>query len=445
MKKIIFIILLILVIGLGAYVFFFTDIFQDAKEQILKPKFIYEDILKEAKGEVSISRFTIYGKHLNFEGELPIIETDSENPLLEPNYEVVLKNNEKENSFPLVISENRFTLAKEINKGINLEKVQSDDYIIMLKDKANNIYYNLINNTDYHDNVYYTISNNGKSNKITFPEMQFENINYWKLNVIETTLPDDVYDIVIDPGHGGVDTGASNGHYHESTYTLDYSKSLRDALEAEGLKVKLTREEDVKIDHYGVGSRSGIPYEVKAKLMFSVHLNSSNSRSQRGVEIYTAFNDNYDYAKQIAKNIVDIVGTPYSNNPIHRVMDGVYMRVYSASDRENLKRDGQKGNFEPYVIDENTTYYYFIRETGGIMTKAFSDGRNPQYNANPYRNYNQGVEAYLCEIAYISQRDDLNLVLNNKDSFVKALKKSVMDYLDREIIEDSSNNLDANS
>lgn len=433
MKKVL-IILLILIITGGMYLFAFTDFFKEVKESIIKPKFIYEDILNNTKGEVEVSRYTIYGKHLNLEGAINI---SKEEDILTPSvYTIVLKNEKEEIIVPTIVEDNYFTLSKNINNGINLEKMNIGNYILMLKDTSNNIYYNLINKTDYHDNVYYTITKNGKNNKITFPEKLFQNINYWSINVEDTKLPEDVYDIVIDPGHGGIDTGASNGKYNESKFTLDYAKTLRDVLTEEGLKVKLTREEDVKIDHYGAGSRTGIPYEVKAKLMYSVHLNSSNSKNQRGVEIYTAFNDNYDYAKKIAANIVEMVGTPYSNNPMHKVMDGIYMRVYSASDRENLKKDGQKGNFEPYVIDENTTYYYFIRETGGIMTKAFSDGRNPQYKANIYRNMNQGVEAYLCEIAYISQKDDLNLVLNKKDSFINALKKSVLDYLDREIPED---------
>ena len=438
MKKVL-LLLLIILLGGGVYVFCFTDMFEEVKEKIIKPRFVYEDILNNSKGEAEVSRFTIYGKHLNLEGNLPK-ETTEVDGKVGSEYIIVLKNNENEINVPIVVEDEKFVISKNINDGINLEKMYAGDYILMLKDTTNNIYYNLINKTEYHDNIYYTITKNSKNNKITFPEMTFESINYWKINVKEEKLPDDVYDIVLDPGHGGIDTGASNGKYHESTYTLDYAKALKAALEEEGLKVKLTREEDVKIDHYGVGSRSGIPYEVKAKLMYSIHLNSSNSSKQRGVEIYTAYNDNYDYAKTIAKNITEEVGTPYSNNPLNKVMDGVYMRVYSASDRENLKKDGQKGNFEPYVIDENTTYYYFIRETGGIMTKAFSDGRNPQYKANPYRNMNQGVEAYLCEIAYISQKDDLNLVLNKKDSFIKALKKSVLDYLELDNTENENSN-----
>ena len=63
------------------------------------------------------------------------------------------------------------------------------------------------------------------------------------------------------------------------------------------------------------------------------------------------------------------------------------------------------------------------------MTKAFSDGRNPKLGENIYRNYNQGVEAYLCELAYISNNNDLKSIINNKEDYIKALKESIISYV----------------
>ena len=382
------------------------------------PKYVYEDILNNTdEKSIDIERFTIYGKHLNL-----TFNTNKDCFL-------VLKNNDKELSFKLDSDNNKLVLSKYINDGINLEKLEVGEYIVLLKDNVTNVYYNVLNKTDYHDNQYYTITKNNKNNLITFNEKSYNNKNYFTINIKEEKLPDNIYDIVIDPGHGGVDTGAGNGKYHESKFTLDYSKTLKEELEKLGLKVKLTRESDERIESYGEGSRTGIPYEVKAKLMLDIHLNSSGSSKQRGVEIYKASHDNNAFAKILADNIHDEVDIPYSNNPMNKVENGIYMRVYSAKDIENTKKDAKKYNFEPYQLDDDVTYYYFIRETGGIMTKAFTDGRNPKKKANPYRNLNQGVEAYLCELAYISQNDDLNLVLNNKNQFVKALVNAILKYV----------------
>ena len=44
-----------------------------------------------------------------------------------------------------------------------------------------------------------------------------------------------------------------------------------------------------------------------------------------------------------------------------------------------------------------------LRETGGIATSAYVDGRNPSYGANMFYNSNIGVEAYLLELRIYKQ------------------------------------------
>ena len=409
MKKIIFLVILVIGIFLG------YTVYRNNKEA---NKFIYEDILNGIKdNKAEVTDFAIYGKYLNLKGNLPSSD----------NYELVFKNNEEEIQIKSFI--NNFSTGDYINDGINLEKLKIGKYIMLLHNTTDDSYYNLINRTTYHDNKYYTMTKDNKNNLITFNEEEWNDIKYWTITIEETKLPDDVYDIVIDPGHGGIDTGASNGNYHESKYTLEYGLALKEALEDVGLKVKLTREDNVKIDHYGVGSRTGIPYETKAKLMLSIHLNSSNSKKLKGVEIYRAYEANDNFAKLISDNIVNYTNTNYSINPQNKILDGVYMRTYSESDKASLRKEASTIGYEPYELPDNLTYYYFIRETGGINTKAFSDGRNPKYNANIYRNSNIGTEAYLCELAYISNMDDLKNIINNKDNFIKALKESVISYV----------------
>ena len=413
MKKL-FILIILIVIAYFGYTKYIN------KSEPEPEKFVYEDILaKVGENTININSFTIYGKYLNFKGELPQ-DVGS--------YDLVFKNNDEEiivKSFTDTFKTNEY-----INDGINLEKLKTGNYIMLLHEKTNDKYYNLINKTQYHDNTYYTITKNKKNNLITFKEETYNTSNYWTINIKEEKLPSDVYDIVIDAGHGGVDTGAGNGKYNESTFTLDYAKSLKTALEEEGFKVKLTREEDIGIEHYGEGSRTGLAYETKAKLYLSIHLNSSGATNQKGVEIYRAYGANNDYAKILADNIVKNTGTTYSNNPQNKILDGVYMRVYSPENIKALIKEAKTLGYEPYNFTDHETYYYFIRETGGIITHAFSDGRNTKYKANIYRNYNQGTEAYLCELGYISQSDDLKNIINNKDSYIKALKLSVIEYAD---------------
>ena len=412
--KVILILIIVIIAAYFAYKYFFNK-----KEE--PPKFIYHDILnKIGENSVNVDTFTIYGKYLNLKGTLPS----------EGDYEVVLKNNEEEIKYPIEITDDKFTTSKYINDGINLEKIKVGNYLLLLKDKSTEepIYYHLRNNTEYHDNKYYTITKNNKNNLITFNEKTYETFNYWEITIINENLPEDVYDIVIDPGHGGVDSGAVNGRYQESSFNLDYAKTLKEVLEEEGYKVKLTRETDKQLENYGEGSRTGIPYETKAKLMLSIHFNSVVWKGQNGTEVYYAYEDNNTFAKSIADNIVKYAGTNYSNNPQNKVLAGTYMRVYSKENIEALKKEAKREGYEPYNFTNHETYYFFIRETGGIMTHAFSDGRNKKYKENIYRNYNQGVEAYLLELGYISNSTDLKNIINNKDGYIKAIKESVLNY-----------------
>ncbi len=415
MKKILF----LLIIAAGIY-FGYNYYKNNKKEEA--PKFIYEDLLNVIGDKrVSINTFTIYGKYLNLKGTLP--NTDNK-------YNITLKNNEEEITISTENEGNNFYTSKYINSGINLDKLKLGNYLLLLcDDNEQKTCYHLDNKTEYHDNKYYTMTKDKKNNLITFTEKEYNDHNYWEISIKEEKLPDDIYDIVIDPGHGGIDTGASNGKYHESNFTLSYALKLKEVLEEEGLKVKLTREKDEKIDFYGQGTRTGIPYEVKAKLMLSIHLNSSNYKNQNGVEIYKAYQDNNDFAKVLADNIVTQASTTYSVNPMNKVINGVYMRVYSKADKDSIKTEAKKYGYEPYVVGDDVTYYYFIREAGGIMTKAFSDGRNPKYKENIYRNYNQAVESYLCELGYISSNTDLKNVINNQEGYIKGLKESVLSYV----------------
>lgn len=418
MKKLLLLFILIVGSYLG-YKFLIKD-----KEKDSPPKFVYEDILNDINDRsVDVDTFTIYGKYLNFKGDLPEAEG---------NYNLILKNDKDEIKFEIEVDNGRFLTSKYINDGINLEDIKLGNYLLLLcdlNDDGNKTCYHLSNKTDYHDNKYYTMTKNNSNNLITFNEDSYANHKYWEIKVNKNDTSEEFFDVVIDPGHGGVDTGAGNGRYNESTFTLDYAKTLKEVLEEEGLKVKLTREEDKQIDNYGAGSRTGIAYESKAKLYLSIHLNSSASKSQRGVEIYRAYEDNNTFAKILADNMVKYAGAIYSNNPMNKVLDGVYMRVYSPENIKALKNEAKSLGYEPYDLTNHETYYYFIRETGGIMTHAFSDGRNKKYKENIYRNYNQGTEAYLCELAYISQNDDLKNIINNKDGYIKSLKTSVLSYV----------------
>ena len=398
------------------------------EEKINNP---YYDILLKTEKEsfVDLVEYNRYGKHFNMK-----FETNIESPKL------VLKNNEQDYVIPLYKENNYYVTNEYINTGINLDTIPVGNYVILLKetkknDKGEDVikYHHFKNATTYSSMEYYTMTRtdengNTYNNKINFAWDSFMEYNFLKLDVERSKLPDDVYDIVLDPGHGGNDPGAVKGKAHEADFNLKYATLLKEKLESIGLKVKMTRESDVAVKSYGAGSRTAIPYETKAKLMLSIHQNSGDKYA-KGVEIYMAYGDNSHMAKKLADNIAQRTTCSYSRNSINKVADGVYVRVFTESDIANSSKQAAKKGWTYYTQKPNTTYYYFIRETGGYMTKAFVDGRNPEYDANPYINSNYGTEAYLVEMGFITNATNLDALTTEQDKYLEALVESVKYYV----------------
>jgi N-acetylmuramoyl-L-alanine amidase len=91
--------------------------------------------------------------------------------------------------------------------------------------------------------------------------------------------------IVIDPGHGGHDTGTigPNG-LEEKDLVLEVGRRLGKLLETRlGAEVVYTRKNDTFIP---LETRTAIANQQRADLFISIHANSSNDAAARGVETY---------------------------------------------------------------------------------------------------------------------------------------------------------------
>ena len=91
--------------------------------------------------------------------------------------------------------------------------------------------------------------------------------------------------IVIDPGHGGHDTGTIGpGGLEEKELVLDVGKHLGKLLETRlGAEVVYTRKDDTFIP---LETRTAIANQQRADLFISIHANSSDDPAARGVETY---------------------------------------------------------------------------------------------------------------------------------------------------------------
>lgn len=90
--------------------------------------------------------------------------------------------------------------------------------------------------------------------------------------------------VVIDPGHGGQDTGARGKRgVEEKRVVLDIARRLRTHLVAAGVKVYMTRESDRFIELDERARRAG---RWGGDAFISIHLNSAGNATAAGTETY---------------------------------------------------------------------------------------------------------------------------------------------------------------
>ncbi len=119
-----------------------------------------------------------------------------------------------------------------------------------------------------------------------------------------------LFTLVIDPGHGGIDGGASGVHgLIEKEITLQFAKELQAHLEkSSSIKVFLTRTDDRFI---ALDERVKIARQLNADLFVSVHADTIADKSLRGATVYTLSDkasDEVSRAVAQQENLSDAIG-----------------------------------------------------------------------------------------------------------------------------------------
>lgn len=100
-----------------------------------------------------------------------------------------------------------------------------------------------------------------------------------------TDRPDRAPLIVLDPGHGGSDTGMIRNGLSEADAMLGLARALREALRRAGATdVVLTREEDRFLP---LGRRVALAQEIGADVLLSLHADPVRGTVDGGVGVYT--------------------------------------------------------------------------------------------------------------------------------------------------------------
>lgn len=124
--------------------------------------------------------------------------------------------------------------------------------------------------------------------------------------------------IVLDPGHGGLDNGASVGKVNEDELNLKICFALKDELEARGATVYLTRtdDQDMTRRNYNYSKQDDMYLralkidEYNPDLFLSIHLNSStNGAWGSQVFYYKKSQEGERLAKTIHESMKKVTGT----------------------------------------------------------------------------------------------------------------------------------------
>ena len=119
--------------------------------------------------------------------------------------------------------------------------------------------------------------------------------------LLELAPAGSVRTVVIDPGHGGSETGArGRDGTLEKTVTLAVARRMKAGLEGRlGLRVILTRDGDQTV---GLDERAAVANNNKADLFISLHANASVRPGVSGAEVFYLSLDDYgDRAQRVAR------------------------------------------------------------------------------------------------------------------------------------------------
>ncbi len=240
----------------------------------------------------------------------------------------------------------------------------------------------------------------------------FSLVSYEQVLAAERVFPhDDNLVIVIDPGHGGTDTGTQGGRIQERFMNLITAQALASRLSMyEGVTVYMTRSDNDTT--LSLTDRAKYAASVNADFVFSVHYNACYAHDRFGIEVYTSRVAPYN-----------AYGYQFGNLLMHKFEDtyGIFPR--GVKTRKGLRTEG-----DYYTIISANIY----REIPAVIIEhCFADGTvDAVHTANNdlFKQYGEtdadaiaeyfGLKSSILGLDFTGASD--NLIAVNTDNFNDA-------------------------
>ncbi len=215
--------------------------------------------------------------------------------------------------------------------------------------------------------------------------------------------------ILIDPGHGGEDTGAIGlGGSREKEIALDIARRLKRRLETQAsAEVLLTRDADVTL---ALGERVAIAHATHADLFVSIHLNFVPNKPINIIETFYFGPATDAAASELARR------ENSGQGPAMSELREIIERMETQMKREESPRLA--------AAIQSSLYRNSHREDAAILDYGTKRG--------PFVVLNQAeVPAVLAEVSCLSNRDEETRLgtPEHRENIAAYLETGILDYL----------------
>lgn len=232
-----------------------------------------------------------------------------------------------------------------------------------------------------------------------------------------TVFPLGVRKIIVDPGHGGKNTGTiSPSGLTEKTVALDISKRLGELLTQADFEVELTRSEDILLS---LEERAEIANSSGGDLFISVHLNWIEAEEVRGIETYylgptddpyltrLAAAENLDSGYSLAnfRKMLDRVFADVRQDESQQLAGSVQRALYDSLRRVNPTLQDRGVKKAPFIVLTGTEMPAILAEVSCLSNK--NEARllmTPEYRQFIAAALSRGIEDYARELNKTSLR-----------------------------------------
>jgi N-acetylmuramoyl-L-alanine amidase len=222
-----------------------------------------------------------------------------------------------------------------------------------------------------------------------------------------TVFPLAIKRIVIDPGHGGRQTGAiSESGVTEKAITLDIGLRLRRLMQEASFDVMMTRETDLSLP---LGKRVEFANANSADIFISIHVNSVEPREMRLVETY--FVGPTDDPAVIKLASMENHESGYSLSDYRRLLEQVYIDTR----RDESRRLAKTTNNELY---RSLSQLNPVLQNRGVKMAPFAVLVGTQ------------MPAILVEVSCLSNEDEVKLLTSEdyREKIALAISQGIRLY-----------------